>query len=299
MGLALVGAFAAASAVRSDWWARLITASLLALFLLVQAPYSAWACKWWYLRSQRVKGVVMGAIAARMALPGKTLVLAGVDETIFDGAFRDHAFQCFGVPDVYVDPAERETLTASSVVENEDASPFFLDPADLRRGLLEHRLAVFSAGGTVLLDVTAQFEEQAQSMPALSLSRVDLASALIADSLRGDWYQPEGNHRWMGRQAGVVMAGPASPEQQLYLAGYCPGAQLAAEPLVGRVLVDGQVVGQLRITRGDTGFEAAFHLPATLVGKPSMEVTVQLERTFHAAGDSRDLGLTFGSIEVR
>jgi len=299
MGLALVGAFAAASAVRTGWWARLIAGLLLALYLFVQAPYAAWACNWWYLRSQRVEGVVLGALAVRQAMPEKTLVITGVDEVIFDGAFWDGAFRAFGVSGVYADPGQRETLMANNVMENQDLSNLFPDPADFQRGLLQHRVVVLSVTGPVLMDVTSRFEAQAQSSPPLSPRRVDVANALAADYLRGEWYGPEGNHRWMGKKAGAVLAGPVSQAEQLHLAGYCPGAQVAAGPLLGKVLVEGEEVGQLRLTQGNAGFDAAFPLPSKLVGKPSIEVTLELARTFRAPGDLRDLGLTFGSFEIR
>jgi hypothetical protein len=298
MGLALVGALAADSAMRSGWWARLLAGSLLAMFLLVQAPYAAFASKWWYLRSQRVEGVVTGAIAVRQALPRKTIVIADIDQTIFDGAFWDSAFEAFGVSAVYADPAQREMLTANSAVATRDSSAYFIDPADLRNGLLRHRVAVFSAAGPVLLDVTSQFAAQANAAPPLWPRRVDVASSLTADYLRGDWFEPESNHRWMGKRARVIIAGPAAPAEQLHIAGYCPGAQLKSGPLVARILVDGNEVGQLPATQ-DGAFDAAFRLPPQLVGKPSMEVTIQLDRTFRAPGDDRDLGLVFGSFEVR
>jgi len=126
-----------------------------------------------------------------------------------------------------------------------------------------------------------------------------VANALAADYLRGEWYRDESGHRWMAKKAGAVLAGPASQNEQLHLAGYCPAAQVAAGPLTGRVLVDGEEIGQLRLTRGDTGFQAAFPLPSETMGKPSVEVTIELPRTFRAPGDSRDLGLVFGSFEVR
>jgi hypothetical protein len=190
-------------------------------------------------------------------------------------------------------------LTANSAVANQDSSSYFLDSADFRSGLLQHRVEVFSAAGPVLIDVTPRFEAQAQSSPPLWPRRVDVASPLTADYLHGGWFEPEGNHRWMGKQARVFIAGPTSPSQRLYLVGYCPRAQLVAGPLTGRILVEGEEAGQLRITHGDTGFEAAFPLPSQVLGKLSMEVTIQLDRTFRAPGDSRDLGLTFGSFEVR
>jgi hypothetical protein len=299
MGLALVGSFAAASAVRAGWWARLIAGLLLSWFLFVQAPFAAFACKWWYLRSQRVESVVMGAIAVRQAMPEKTLVFTGIDEVIFSGAFVDNAFRAFGVPGVYADPGQRATLTANADMENVDPSSLFIDPADFQRGLLRHHVEVLSIAGPVPTDVTARFEAQARSSPSLLQHRVDVAGAAAEEYLRGEWYQPEGNHRWMGKKAGVVIAGPASPDEQLHLAGYCPGAQVVAGPLVARVLVEREQVGELRLTHGDAGFEAAFRLPSQVVGKASMEVTIQLDRTFRATGDDRDLGLTFGSFEVR
>jgi hypothetical protein len=299
LGLGLLGAFAADSASRSGWWGKLIAGSLLALFLLVQAPYAAFASKWWYLRGQRVEGVVTGSIAVRQALPGKTIVITDIDQTIFDGAFWDGAFQAFGVSAVYADPAQRETLTANSAVADQDSSSYFIDPADFRNGLLRRHVVVFSAAGPVLVDVTSQFEAQAKLAPPLWPRRVDVASALTSDYLRGDWFEAESNHRWMGKRAGVIIAGPASPDAQLHIAGYCPGAQLKAGPLVARILVDGDEIGQLRITQGDTGFDSTVRLPSQLVGKPSMEVTIQLDRTFRAPGDARDLGLVFGSFQVR
>jgi len=299
MGLALVGAFAADSAFRSGWWARLIAGSLLSLYLFVQAPHAAFACKWWYLRSQRVKGVVLGAVAVGQAMPGKTLVLTGIDETIFTGAFLDGAFRAFGASNVYGDPGQSSMLTANTAMENEDLSTLFPDPADFQRGLLEHQVIVLSTAGPDLQNVTSLFESRAQGEPLLWPRRVDVASALAADYLRGEWYDPEGGHRWMGKKAGAVLAGPASQGEQLHLAGYCPDAQVVAGPLIASILVEGEEIGQLRLTQGDAGFDAAFPLPSQFLGRTRIEITVQLDRTFRAPGDLRDLGLTFGSFEVR
>jgi hypothetical protein len=299
MGLALIGGLAAASALRTGWWARLLAALLLGLFLFVQVPYTAWACKWWYLRSHRVERVVLDVVAVRQAMPEKTLVLTGVDETIFDAAFWDGAFQAFGVQGVYADPGQRPLLAASTVMQNEDISAYFIDPADLQRGLVQHQVEVLSVAGPVVMDVTARFEAQAQASPALSPHRVEVGSALAADYLHGDWYDREGGHRWMGKKAGVVLAGPQSAGEQLHLAGFCPRMQIASGPLGGKVLVDGAEIGRLHLTQGDAGFEAAFPLPPQTLGKSSIEVTLILDRTFWAPGDLRNLGLVFGSFEVR
>jgi hypothetical protein len=299
MGLSLVGAFGLAAAARAGWWARLLAAALLFLFLNVQVSYAAWSCKWWYRRSQRIESVVVGAAAVRQAMPAKTLVLTGIDQPVFDGTFVDGAFAAFGVSGVYVDPGQRAELTAHAVAAGVDLSSVFPDPADFQRGLLQHTIEVLATVGPVLIDVTPRFEIQAQASSPLWPRRVDVAGAASADCLRGEWREPEGDHRWMGKQAGVILAGPAAPGEQLHLAGHCPGQQVAAGPVGAKVLVDGAQVGELRLTRGDADFEAAFPLPPQVVGKASIEVTIRLDRTFHAVGDVRELGLSFGTFEVR
>jgi hypothetical protein len=42
-----------------------------------------------------------------------------------------------------------------------------------------------------------------------------------------------------------------------------------------------------------------FALPDSVVGKAEMQVTVEVGRVIRPASDPRDLGLVFGSFEVR
>lgn len=298
MGIALVGACAAASAARAGRIARVAACVVLGLFLVVQAPFAAFACKWWYQRSQQVRDAVLGAAAVRRAMPEKTLVLTGVDETIFAGAFWDHAFQTFDTPGVYIDPSERSALLAANSTEDLDLPSMFLDAADLQRGLLQHRVEVLSVAGTVPIDVTPRFEAAAQTSAPLWPTRVDVANSLAEPYLRGAWYQLETDHRWMGGRAGVILAGPSSPNQKLVLHGYCSHAELEAGPLAGKVTVDGKPAGELDLAH-DGSFETAFALPLEAIGKPSVEVMLEVGRTFRPPGDGRNLGLSFGSFEVR
>ena len=46
-------------------------------------------------------------------------------------------------------------------------------------------------------------------------------------------------------------------------------------------------------------FELIFPLPDSLVGQAAIEIIVEVNRTFRAGGDIRDLGLAFGEFEVR
>ncbi|MGO9893065.1 MAG: glycosyltransferase family 39 protein [Bryobacteraceae bacterium] len=297
IGIGLTGAFAAASAARRGWLDRTITAAILLLFLMVQAPYAAASCAWFYRRSQHIKDVVVAVAAVRQSSPGKTIVLTGVGDDLFYSAIWDQPFRAFGIGDVYVDPAERSKIAPDPALG--DISPLFIDASVLQQLLIANDVEVLSAATPVLIDVTPRFEAAAKSSAQSMPRRLNPGSGLSQPFLRGTWYEPDGDHRWMGKSAGVVLAGPPSPGQQLHIGVYCPQAQVSPGRLTGKVAVDGREIGELSLSKGDAPFEAAFPLPQESVGKPKIEVGIQLDRTFRAPGDVRELGLVINSFEIR
>jgi hypothetical protein len=66
-----------------------------------------------------------------------------------------------------------------------------------------------------------------------------------------------------------------------------------------QVAIDGETLAQgIRIPEGQFSFE--FNLPPRITGRPVVEVSVELDHTFHPpASDPRELGLAFGSFEIR
>ena len=64
------------------------------------------------------------------------------------------------------------------------------------------------------------------------------------------------------------------------------------------VTVDGAVTGT-SIRPGENAFELAIALPVSVVGKQEIHVTVAVGRVLHPASDPRDLGLAFGTFEVK
>ena len=72
-----------------------------------------------------------------------------------------------------------------------------------------------------------------------------------------------------------------------------------AVPLNVTVGVDGATVGQAALTQPDAVFELNFPVPPEAVGKPKIEVAIEVDRTFVAPSNPRELGLVFGSIAVR
>jgi hypothetical protein len=103
----------------------------------------------------------------------------------------------------------------------------------------------------------------------------------------------------MPKTATVRLGGPATSGQRLYLSGYCAKAQLEEGPLPLSVRVDGRALAVVRIQPGAAPFEFDFALPDELVGKESVEVAVEVGRTFTAARDKRELGVAFGVFEIR
>jgi hypothetical protein len=297
IGTSLVGAFAAASAARRQWPWKAVSAAVLLLFLAVQAPYAARSSKWWYERSKKIESVVLAVAAERQLFPATTFILTRVDDALFYSGFWDGAFQAFGVRDTYVDPAAHEQIHVDPSLG--DISKYFLDPADLQEGLLDHGVQVLSVAGPVLIDETPRFEAAAKLAAHLAPQRVDAGTPHSQSSLRGAWYQLETDHRWIGKSAGVILAGPKAAGGQVRITGYCPSVVVARGPLHVKVTADGEVIGELALSKGDARFEAAFPLPPGTVGKPSIEIDVELDRTFRAPGDTRELGLVFGSFEIR
>ncbi|MGA1996052.1 MAG: hypothetical protein ABSH45_09765, partial [Bryobacteraceae bacterium] len=218
-------------------------------------------------------------------------------DDLFYSAIWDQPFRAFGIGDVYVDPAERSKIAPDPALG--DISPLFIDASVLQQLLIANDVEVLSAATPVLIDVTPRFEAAAKSSAQSMPRRLNPGSGLSQPFLRGTWYEPDGDHRWMGKSAGVVLAGPPSPGQQLHIGGYCPQAQVSPGRLTGKVAVDGREIGELSLSKGDAPFEAAFPLPQESVGKPKIEVGIQLDRTFRAPGDVRELGLVINSFEIR
>ena len=46
-------------------------------------------------------------------------------------------------------------------------------------------------------------------------------------------------------------------------------------------------------------FDVSFPLSPELVGKKEIEVTIRVDHTFRPPNDARDLGLSFGVVEIR
>jgi hypothetical protein len=298
-GLAMLSASALTAAWRGPIASKAVGAALAAWFLLISATAARAGVHWWWARSREAETLVRGVIRARELHPGKAILLAGVNGQLFGSTVWDGAFRTMGVSNVYLTPETEAEIR--SIPEMGDLSEFFMSRALIAPGLARNQLVVYQAGGPRLRNITSLYKLKAASFPPDEGSprKIDVANPAVAHLLGPTWYENEGTHRWMGREATLQIGGPRSPGEKLRVSGYCPAAQSGAGPLEMTVSVDGKALAPVRITQRNSQFAFEFDLPRETVGKHTIEIGIAVNRTFRAPPEEREMGLAFGFFEVR
>ncbi|MCC7175985.1 MAG: hypothetical protein IT159_12380 [Bryobacterales bacterium] len=299
IGLAILGAWALAAAWRRGWMHRTAALLLAAVYLSCSLPVARAVTRWNYEFSRDMRDLLRGLVRARQLHPGKIILLTGLGSDLFWGTIYHKAHWLVGVTDVYLAPGAEQAIQARP--EMDEISEYVLPAGVAKRALDEDRAVAYSAAQGRLRNVTQGLKAIARARWGESELpwRVDAGSPLFAAQLGPSWHKIEGAYRWMPKRATVVLHGPSSPGAKVYLSGFCAAALLKSGPLRVTVGVDGARVGEAELTRPDAAFDLAFPLPAESVGKPQIEVAIEVDRTFTVAGDGRELGLVFGTVSVR
>jgi hypothetical protein len=293
IGLAMLGGLGMTLAWRRGLAWKATSLGLAAVFLVLTLPASRFVAGWLYRRSQRVERLVLQVQHAHELHPGKVILLRGVNDSLFWMGVLDQPFQLFGAQ-VYLAPGSEKVVR--SLPELGDASQYVLPAEATSRGLDQDALVVYDASTDTLRNVTSSYGRMFEYKGGPPPRRIDVANTLMAYLLGPQWYNSDGVTRWMPKRATLRIAGPQTAADKLYLHGICP--QAGDLPVLLTVAADGIPLAPARLT-GSLGFELGFRLPQALVGKDSMEVTLEVSRTIIPPGDGRVLGLAFGTIEVR
>ncbi|HZT28751.1 MAG TPA: glycosyltransferase family 39 protein [Bryobacteraceae bacterium] len=298
IGLAMLGGWAFAAAWRRPVAWEAVAVLVGAVYVAANLPSARTACEWTWERSLLARKVVLGVLRAHELHPDKIILLDDVDGEVFWNAILDHPFRLIGLRGVYLTPGTEQRV--GNHPEWGDPMEFVLPPEATEHALEQDRVVVYSVAGPRLRNITARYPGifRAHYTPSVP-RRVDAANPLLAYLLGPTWYEIDQNHRWMPRQATVRLGAPSAPGQELYLTGVCPDDQLRNGPLPLQIRVDGIPLPPVRINPGSNYFEFSLQLPASLVGRPSVEVSIEVGRTFRPPADGRELGLTFGTFEVR
>jgi hypothetical protein len=295
IGLAMLGGWCIVVAWRSSAIWK-IASTILLLIYLTQLPAIRKAVKSRYLLSRKIERMVLGVEEARRLHPDRTILLSDVDDDIFWNAILDDPFTLAGVSGVYISPESEGMLTPHPDLG--DIRKFALPATATLDGLSNGTIVVYSAAGDRLRNITNIYTTTARlHLRRETPRRVDVANEMLANLLGKTWYPRDKAIRWMPKRATVRLGGPTARGQRLYLSGHCPKVQLDQGPLPLTVAVDGKPLPPALIQPAAQQFEFDFALPDELVGKESVEVAVEVGRTFKSYG--RELGVVFGVFEIR
>ena len=297
IGLAILGGWGIVSAWQSKAFYKVAAVALLLIYLSPLPTLHA-EVRSRYEFSRKIEAMLMGVVRARELHPDQTILLTDLTDALFWNGIIDNPFRLLGVSDVYIAPDMETKLVRHPELGN--ISEFILPAAATLDGLSKGKVVVYSVAGDRLKNVTGVY----QALSPLNLrsetpQRVDVSNDLLSHLLGDTWYQNDGTHRWMPKRATVRLGGPKSNAERLYITGYCPQQQFEKGALPLSVQIDGEPLGAVSIQPGTERFDFDFPLPAGLVGKESVEVAVEVGRTFATTGDDRQLGVVFGVFEIR
>jgi hypothetical protein len=295
MGLAAFGGYAFWRGWTSGGLWRLAAAVLAAGFVLVSAPTAWQLTHAQYQLTEEARDFVSEVAKVSRSQPGKTILLSGVTDGLFQRVIVYNPFPLVGVDHVYLVPEARTRITP---VLNNNWEDFIL-PAMPTREALDQRRFMVLAVDRGMEDITENWTRDALTRPALPPHRINVASQLAAALLGEGWHESEETHRWMGKRAALRIGAPAREGGKLMLDGGCAPEQVRQAPLQVRVSVNGVPLPAASVASCAENFALAFDLPPGLTRKIWLDVVVEVNRVYRPPGDQRDLGLAFGTFEVR
>ena len=115
IGLAMLAAYGLSSAIEnrsSRWWRwGAVAASLALVFLTPSVMVARAASRFWFDRSVRVRELTLGIAEASELHPGRTIVLDGVDNTLFWAGIWYGVFRAAELPLVYLASGSESMIT--------------------------------------------------------------------------------------------------------------------------------------------------------------------------------------------
>jgi hypothetical protein len=167
--------------------------------------------------------------------------------------------------------------------------------------LLENGKArVLNVASDTPLEITAAYRNILRS-EYLSERRgmLDLGSPLFADRVGKGWFPVENRARWMGKSASVILGGPHKVNEHLYVTGFAAPGSLANGKVVLTARLNGMEIGWAEIVEPGRPYTFEFDIPARFLNVYSMELSLEVDKTFRPPNDTRELGTVIQKIEIR
>jgi hypothetical protein len=295
IGFAMLGGSAAGRYWNARWRQRALAALPIAVYLWAMVPTTMAVTSLWLAKSITVRGLVLGARAARETHPGKAIVLEGVTTELYNLSLLHAPFLAAGVDGVYLTPESGLTIIPDAGRETLDR--LVLDPNVLGRAITHDDVVVYSLESEHLRNITEGYTRRLSGRSVDRLpTRIDVGNNLYSWLLGPTWLSPESGIRWMPGSATLRIGVPVTGGSRLELDGYCPEVQLLKAPRHLMVLVDGVVAGDTRIYDPESDFRRLMPVPGLLAGKSEVAVEIRVDPVDHQAG--QDYGLVFGKIAI-
>lgn len=298
IGLGLLGGWALVAAWGRKWPWKALAAGAAAAYFAVSLPAARSAVNWHFQQSRAVRRLLLGVEAAQRRHPQKVILLRGVSSDMFWLCVKDRPFRLVGAHNVLLAPGAEASIEPHPELAKIDEYVLPERPA----------FALLKAGAAVVYDVsrarprnvTQVFRASLQARGELPLSRrIDAGQDWFSEQFLEGWQPIERGYRWMGRRARIRLGGPSRPWEHLEIEGFCPARQVARGPLRLTVTVEGGVPDSFEIRQGDAAFRFRVPLRAELMGRPWVEVALEVDRTFWVGAEQRHLGLAFGTFAIR
>jgi hypothetical protein len=293
IGLALLGAWAVVVGFRGGVIARAATLGLLAVYLVCQIPTARVESEQLWSRSVPLKRLVLGVQSVHERDPGKIILLDGVSEPIFWLGVYNHPFRLIGAADVYLTPESARKMTPYPELGN--IADYTLPENEERVALAQNRALVFAVEDGRLRDITSVFKTAA--VEGATPQRIEVGHPPMESLLGPSWYGSEGDYRWMPKEASVRLGAPRAGTGEVRVEANCAPVQVAVQPLVAWVTVDGKTGPHSTIR--DCNQPVVIEAPVnTASGTKEIEVVIHVDRTVRVGADQRDLGLAVRTVEV-
>lgn len=297
IALGMLGAVAVASACRSHIAAKALALVLTAFYLAESAPVAKGGTEWWSANGRAVERLARVVFRLHRERPGQTIVLHRIGSLLFWTGLAHHPFlRENGESYVKITPESLAGIEPHPETGLQ-AADFVFPAGRLAEALDNGQAAVFYVSSGNYSEITWEYRGAGDMQPWTR--SLDAAKPIYAPFFGPEWHEMDGDHRWMPKRATVWLAGPRSPEEKLHLKGYCAAGLLAAGPVKLTTVIGGHRSRPAVLSDGDKDFDLWFDLPAESLGKPSLEIAIELSRSFRVPDDNRELGVAFGTIEIR
>jgi hypothetical protein len=296
IGLSMLGAWAFASA-----WQKGRSFRLLAIIIvLAYAAPSAWQgydqSRQYHRTSLKVRDVLARLAYAHRLHPDKTLLVKGVDNDLFWGAWWDRAYHLVGIRNIYLTADTEPNI--EPFPEGGTLAYFFLAEASAVSLLRQNKALVYEVLPNRMRNITPIYLATLASRRQLSISRrLDAGRPEFAHQLGEGWFQIEDDHRWTSRRATLKLGGTIDKSSVFHLAGMLPSLSSNEGPSRLVVTINGKTFPSSSLPPQGGGFEFNYPL-SEIVDSRTFDITLEVDRTFQAPGDARELGLAFGTLEI-